>query len=304
MGFLPPSRKITREIRAFIASPLFDLEAFPESTASWPRITVITPSFNQAAYLERTILSIHNQGYPNLEHIIIDGGSTDGSADIIRKYERRLAYWQTAPDGGQSDAINIGASRATGRYMMWINSDDLLLPGALLKLAETVKNGSAAELIYGNQVEVDHEDVVIKRLFTIDFDILDFLYEINIIVHQQSAMWSTDLFHRVGGLKLFRYAMDYDLFYRMHASGARFRRIPDFLSAFRVHRQGLTGSGEVARCRSSEVDEPFRSHMGRDRNLWDRTVMKYVYKGKRFFSEPRSLLAALEHRLEQVLKSR
>jgi glycosyltransferase involved in cell wall biosynthesis len=296
MAFLPPSRRLTEQIRQHLTVRRFDPSQPPVEDPRWPRISVITPSFNQAAYLERTIISIHNQEYPNLEHIVMDGGSDDGSVGIIKKYENLLAHWQSGPDGGQSDAINRGAARATGRYMMWVNSDDLLLPGALRKLAEGFRSDPDADLVYGNQVEVDGGDMVIKRIYTTDFDIRDFLYEINIIVPQQSAMWTTELFHRIGGLKMYRYAMDYDLFYRMHAAGACFHRIPGFLSAFRVHREGLTGSGQVARHRGDEVDDPFRSCLGRDRNFWDRWAMRLFYRTRRFIREPRAALAAVEHR--------
>lgn len=286
-------------MREFISSPDFDPDKAPEEDPAWPKITVITPSFNQASFLERAIVSIHNQGYPNLEHILIDGGSTDGSLEILDRYEKRFFYWQSRPDKGQSDAINIGASHATGRYMMWINSDDMLLPGSLKKFARFFGKDPDTDLAFGNQVEVDESDRVIKRLFTIDFDIRDFLYEINIIVHQQSALWRTDLFRKIGGLKLFRYAMDYDMTYRMYRAGARFRRIPDFLSAFRVHPAGLTGSGQVARYRNDEVDKAFHEYLGRNRNLFDRTAMKYWYKARRFLSEPRCFPAAVEHRTWQ-----
>jgi len=296
MAFLPASRKLTRQLKDFISYARFDPEKVQEHDPAWPRITVITPSFNQAAFLERTILSIHNQDYPNLEHIVIDGGSDDGSVDILRRFEKRFSYWQSCPDKGQSDAINIGAGHSTGEYMMWINSDDMLLPGALKTLAEVFRKNPEADLVFGNQLEVDGSDTVTKRLFTIDFDIKDFLYEINIIVHQQSALWRTELFRKIGGLRLFRYAMDYDMIYRMYRAGARFRRIPDFLSAFRVHMAGLTGSGQVARNRQNEVDEAFLDFCGRKRNLFDRTILKYSYKTRRFFLEPRSLLAAFEHR--------
>jgi glycosyltransferase involved in cell wall biosynthesis len=99
--------------------------------ADFPRITVITPSYQQAAYLERTISSVLSQNYPNLDYIIIDGGSTDGSAQIIRKYASSLAYWVSEPDAGQADAINKAIRKATGELLIWINSDDLLLPGSL-----------------------------------------------------------------------------------------------------------------------------------------------------------------------------
>jgi len=303
MGFLPVSRKLSRTVREFVASPRFESQTAPGADPSWPRVSIITPSFNQAPYLERTIISIHNQGYPNLEHVVIDGGSTDGSVEILKRYGKRFAYWHSGPDRGQSDAINLGSSKATGQYMMWINSDDLLMPGALHRLVETFRQHPDADLVYGNQVEIDHADRVIKRLYTTDFDIRDFIWEVNIIVHQQSALWRKDLFDNLGGLRLFRYAMDYDLIYRMFRAGARFHLIPDFLSAFRVHSEGLTGSGEVARKRGKEVDAAFRDFTGRDRNRWDRVVRRPSYKIRRLLGHPRSLAAAAEHRLGRIFRT-
>jgi len=300
MAFFPESRKLTRMLEEHLAVPLFDSQSPPETNPDWPRVVVITPSYNQAQYLERTIISIHNQGYPNLEHIVIDGGSTDGSVDILKKYEKRFSYWQSKPDEGQSDAINTGASKATGQYMMWINSDDLLMPGALHRLVDAFRSNPGADLVYGDQVEVDNNDRVIKRLYSSTFDIQDFIFEINIIIHQQSALWTTEMFHRVSGLKLFRYAMDYDLMYRMHEAGATFAHFPAFLSAFRVHDEGLTGSGEVARRRGSEIDVSFKAFTGRDRNRWDVTVRRPTYKIVRLLKNPRSLVAAVEHRLGQI----
>ena len=301
MGFLPISKKISDEVIQFVASPLFDPVDPPESDPAWPKISVITPSFNQADFLERTILSIHNQLYPNLEHIVIDGGSTDGSVDILKKYENRLAYWHSRPDQGQCDAINHGAGKATGSFMTWINSDDLLLPGALTRIGNLVRENPYTDLFYGNHVEVDESDRVTKRVYTINFDLKDFLYEIHIIIHQQSAFWKVELFRELDGLNDCPYAMDYDLFYRMISRGIRWHRIEDYLSAFRIYPESLTGSGEVRRSRAGTVDRIFEETMGRPRNVWDSTVMKYFYKGRRFFREPRSLIAAVEHRVGQRL---
>lgn len=113
-------------------------EVLPETMPdgrSWPKISIVTPSRNQGEYIEETIRSVLLQGYPNLEYIVIDGGSTDGSVDIIKKYEPWIAYWESEPDRGQAHAINKGFERAAGDLLSWLNSDDVLLPGALAAVA-------------------------------------------------------------------------------------------------------------------------------------------------------------------------
>lgn len=125
--------------------------------SSTPVISIITPSYNQVQFLEETILSVLNQGYPNLEYIIIDGGSTDGSVDVIRKYENRLAYWVSEPDRGQSHAINEGLARSTGDIVAWLNSDDICYPGTLHTVAKLMwQDGKLIyPIVYGDCNMID-----------------------------------------------------------------------------------------------------------------------------------------------------
>src|SRR5437762_483466 len=121
----------------------------------WPRITIVTPSFNQAQFLEETIRSVLLQGYPNLEYIVMDGGSTDGSAEILEKYSPWIDHWVSEKDNGQADAIYRGFERATGEIIGWVNSDDLLLPGALAAHAEYFLRHHQAQLVMGGCLWID-----------------------------------------------------------------------------------------------------------------------------------------------------
>ena len=121
----------------------------------FPKISIVTPSFNQAQFLEETILSVINQNYPNLEYIIIDGGSTDGSVDIIKKYEKHLTYWVSEPDNGHGHALNKGFSTTTGEIMAWINSDDKYYPSTFATVAEIFNKFSDINWIHGKNSRID-----------------------------------------------------------------------------------------------------------------------------------------------------
>lgn len=180
-----------------------------------PRISVVTPSFNQAEFLEATLDSVLSQGYPNLEYIVMDGGSTDGSADIIRRYEKHLTYWQSQRDGGQSMAINSAFERATGDIYCWINSDDQLLPGSLARVAALLPDKSAAAWIVGPSVIINTDGSSgLRQVGAVNPSV--FLNWVEMWFPQQSTFWTKKLWWQVGALNpALHYAMDLDLWIRM-----------------------------------------------------------------------------------------
>jgi len=210
----------------------------------WPRVTVGTPSFNQAQYLERTIRSILLQNYPNLEYFVIDGGSTDGSVEIIKKYARHLTYWESGKDRGQSDALNKGFKRATGEWVGWINSDDLYLPGALQALMTKASADEKLEWVAGSVQFVRLSDPQIDevRLQGQNRDLIDWLL-VRSEFHQPGAVWKRSLFDRFGYLRDdLQYAFDWEFWCRLSANGISPETIARPVALFRMHESSKTSS--------------------------------------------------------------
>ena len=208
-------------------------------TGSLPRVTIVTPSFNQARYLEETIQSVLNQDYPNLEYIIVDGGSTDGSVEIIRKYANRLAWWVSEKDRGQTDAINKGFARASGDILAWLNSDDTYLPGAVRGAVEVFRTHPAAGLVYGEANYINGNGRVIGR-FPSALTNYRRLRRGYVHIPQQAAFFRADLWRKVGPLDpSFYFAMDYDLWVRL-AREAPLEHIQNVLANFRLHADAKT----------------------------------------------------------------
>lgn len=179
-----------------------------------PKISVVTPSFNQAQYLEETIKSVLDQQYPNLEYIIIDGGSDDGSIEIIQKYSEHLAYWVSEPDEGQTDALIKGFERASGEIMAWLCSDDLYEPYTLREVTETFGRNPHWQVVYGDSLWIDTDGRYIRPKKEIGFNRFIWLYEGNYIP-QPSTFWRRGIYEQVGGLdRQWDLAMDADLWIR------------------------------------------------------------------------------------------
>lgn len=188
---------------------------------SWSRISIVTPSFNQGLFIEETIRSVLLQGFPDLEYFIIDGGSADGSVEIIKKYQLWLTYWVSKPDRGQSHAINKGWEMATGEIFAYINSDDTYLPGALQAVASAFK-ASTIELgfVIGRTVVTDvtgnKMNVLVPRLPATGFMDLTLIDHKYWALPQQSSFWSRRVIENVGMMReSLHYTMDRELFYRV-----------------------------------------------------------------------------------------
>ena len=206
-----------------------------------PTVSIVTPSYNQAAYLERTILSVLGQDYPDIEYIIMDGGSTDGSAEIIQRYADRLAYWESSKDKGQTDAINRGFSHAHGGILAWLNSDDILYPHAVSEAVEFLTGHPDCGLVYGNCDFIDAEDRVIGRFNARQTDHKK-LTQGYVHIPQQASFWRADLWERVGPLDdSIYFAMDYDLWLRLaEVSDIRYLPGEQPWAAFRLHADAKT----------------------------------------------------------------
>ncbi len=199
----------------------------------WPQITIITPSYNQSQYIEETILSVLMQGYPNLEYIIIDGGSTDGSVEIIKKYASYLSYWESEPDRGQSHAINKGWKRATGEIITYLNSDDTYCSGVLEKVAIFFKNNPDISMVYGDSLHIDEQSRVFGKGSVKEFSIGEFL--VNNFIYQPSAFFRKEILECIGYLdESLHLTMDYDLWLRI-ALCRRVEYLPEVLSNFRFY---------------------------------------------------------------------
>jgi glycosyltransferase involved in cell wall biosynthesis len=235
----------------------------------WPRLSVVTPSYGQGAFLEATIRSVLLQGYPNLEYVVIDGGSTDESVEIIRRYERWLAGWVSEPDRGLSDAINKGFARSTGEILGWLNSDDVYEPNALGHVARHFRANPTCALLYGGGWEVDEDGRKIAHCDWIrPFDRRLFLTW-NFIL-QPAAFWRRSLWEQVGELSISHdWAMDWEWLIRATAV-VEPHYLPIDLASWRVRPEIKTRSGGWPR--RAEIAAISRRYGG----FWQPTNLVYL----------------------------
>jgi glycosyltransferase involved in cell wall biosynthesis len=200
-----------------------------------PKITIITPSFNQAQFLEKTILSVLNQNYLNLEYIIVDGGSTDGSVEIIKKYEDKLKWWVSEKDDGQVHAINKGLRHATGTWVGWQNSDDIYYKNTLNDLSLEIKKSHEVGLIIADMLIIDDQDRPIRDIRYAKPTYRSFLAE-GMVLCNQSAFWLRDIHNKIGFLdERYQYSFDYEWFLRL-LKYTKAKHVDKIWGGFRDHK--------------------------------------------------------------------
>ena len=205
-----------------------------------PLVSIITPSFNQARYLEATINSVLGQDYPRIEYIIVDGGSTDGSVDVIQKYAGRLAWWVSEQDKGQTDAINKGFNRATGEILAWLNSDDTYNPRAVGQAVKYLIENPEVGLVYADCNFIDEDSQVIGKFNAAQTD-LRRLREGYVHIPQQTMFFRAKYWKELGPLDpSFYFAMDYDLWTRIAARAPLKYLAGKTWANFRLHTSGKT----------------------------------------------------------------
>ena len=270
----------------------------PHIATLWPKISIVTPSYNQGRYVEETIRSVLAQNYPNLEYIIMDGGSTDNSVAIIKKYEPRLAYWVSEKDKGQADAIHRGFERATGEIIGWLNSDDYLLPGALKKVGKRFSAMPDLEFLVGGGIVVDDQGKRIGKQYSFPQSYLSLL-SIGQFFMQMSSFWRRSAYLDLGGLDTsLRFCFDYELFLRL-AKRQSPQGMDALLSAFRIHNDSKTstiwqtvGMAEFAQIKEShcsenhiEIEQAASAHYTRQYHLNKRWgVIKDLIRDPGFFT--------------------
>jgi glycosyltransferase involved in cell wall biosynthesis len=254
------------------------------------RLTIITPSFNQGQWLEQTIISVLEQSWDDLEYMVIDGGSQDGSVEIIRRYEKYLAYWVSEPDNGQTDAINKGMKRATGEIVAYLNSDDRYTPGTLTFISNCFGQSGELDFLYGDTEFIDGSGKKLGVHKEIRFDyLMGCFFGFGPIMPQPSTFWRRKIFDEVGYFDAsYHYNMDGEFFARAVA-GRKVRHVDRVLSQTRLHSLSKT---------VQNINSPSKQH--HDEHL--REVMR-SYKSlgiSRFISFPYSRPLRWIYRLKRI----
>lgn len=245
---------------------------------NYPKISIVTPSYNQGNFIEETIRSVLLQNYLDIEYIIIDGGSTDSSVDIIRKYEPWIKFWVSEPDRGQTHAVNKGFSHCSGEIMAWLNSDDTYEPGTISKVAVSMAKDSSIDVLYGNLTITDENGHSVTEIRTVPFNSKAYLYETVHIISQSAVFWRKEIFQKVGEVdENYSYAMDRDLIIRFAENNAKFHFVRHLLGTYRFHK-GAKTSSDISRSEFLTIPQIYEIHKRKNYKFW-----RSIYRLRQWF---------------------
>lgn len=249
------------------------------------RVSIVTISFNQAEFLERTILSVLAQDYPDIEYIVVDPGSTDGSREIIERYRSRIAKIILRPDRGAADGLNCGFAEATGEILGFLNSDDMLLLGAVASAAKYLDQHEDADVVSGHSNLIGPDDRFLRRLYSDRMSLHRCIYG-GVILLQPSTFFRRKIFDRAGGFHAeSRACWDGELFLEMSRAGGKFAVVDEFWSSYRIHAESMTGSKSNSMRIQRTYDAIFTRVMGRQPQRYDR-LLAFGYRVLRHILNP------------------
>jgi glycosyltransferase involved in cell wall biosynthesis len=240
------------------------------------RVSIVTISFNQAEFLERTIESVLGQDYQDIEYIVVDPGSTDGSREIIRSFGSRIARVLFEPDSGPADGLNRGFAQATGEVFSFLNSDDILYPRAVSAAVRCFMSDPSLDVVSGHAKIIGPDDQVLRRTYSDRMSVMRYVYS-SVALIQPSTFFRRSAYEKTPGFNISnRATWDGELFFSMARAGCKFGRSGDIWSGYRLHRQSITASKSTEEAVGKVAEGIFLQVMGRPRNRWDKGIEKVL----------------------------
>jgi len=258
------------------------------------QISIVTISYNQGEFLEQAILSVLNQGYQNIEYIVVDPGSTDGSRVIIDKYRDRISKIIFEPDKGPADGLNKGFSQATGEIYGFLNSDDILLPGALPQVVDYFRKYQQVDIVSGDSLIIDNNGHELRKSYSDKFSPVLYAYGACVLL-QPSTFFRSHAFDKVGGFNIENNrAWDGELWVDMGLQGMEFRTVRKLWSGFRLHESAITASAGVDDPINIYFKYIFHRIMNREPRKIDHLIGTFLRLGRHIFN-PRDSIERLFH---------
>jgi glycosyltransferase involved in cell wall biosynthesis len=258
------------------------------------KVSIVTISYNQAEFLERAIQSVIQQNYDNIEYIVVDPGSTDNSREIIERYRSRITKVIYEPDKGPADGLNKGFSHASGDIFGFLNSDDILFPGAVARIVSYLSDHPDVDVVSGHAIIIDEQDREIRKSYSDRFSLIRYAYGTGVLI-QPSTFFKSETYKKTRGFNVDnRTNWDGELFVDMRMQGARFSLMDDFLSGYRLQSNSITASKKLDDGIKNYRKRIFRRIMGRDIKPRD-NALSVLFRLEKYAANPRALYERIFH---------